>query len=137
MTLYDLPALNAFLNMLSSILLFCGYVAIKRGKREQHRKFMSAALLSSIAFLTSYLIYHRSVGSVPYPYYDWTRSLYFFILIPHVILAALMVPFILRLVWLATKGEFIRHAKLARVVWPVWMYVSVTGVIVYGMLYRL
>lgn len=137
MTLSDLPTLNAYLNALSAILLLLGYVAIKRGKREQHRKFMSAALLSSIAFLTSYLIYHRLVGSVSYPYHDWTRSLYFFILIPHVILAALMVPFIIRLVWLAAKGEFTRHAKLARVVWPVWMYVSVTGVIVYGMLYRL
>jgi uncharacterized membrane protein YozB (DUF420 family) len=137
MNLKDLPTLNAFLNTFSAILLLCGYIAIKCGRRELHRKLMSAALVSSIIFLTSYLIYHRFVGSVSYPYHDWTRPLYFFILIPHVILAALMVPFILRLVWLAAKGEFARHAKLARVVWPVWMYVSVTGVLVYGMLYRL
>jgi putative membrane protein len=135
MTVKDLPTLNACLNALSAVLLLLGYIQIKRGNREAHKKLMFIALLSSAVFLTCYLIYHAQVGSVPYPRHDWTRPLYFFILIPHVILAALMVPFIIRLVWLAAKGEFIRHAKLARLVWPVWMYVSVTGVVVYGMLY--
>ncbi len=137
MTIKDLPTLNAALNFLSAVLLMCGYVAIKRGNRDSHKKIMIAALVSSAIFLACYLVYHFNVGSVPYPHHDWTRPLYFFILIPHVILAALMVPFIIRLVWLAAQGEFVRHAKIARLIWPVWMYVSVTGVVVYGMLYCL
>ncbi|MDH3939232.1 MAG: DUF420 domain-containing protein, partial [candidate division Zixibacteria bacterium] len=88
-------------------------------------------------FLTCYLIYHAEVGSVPYPHHDWTRPLYFAILVPHVILAALMVPFILITVWLAWREKFIRHRRLARLVWPVWLFVSISGVVIYLMLYRL
>ena len=95
MTVSDLPALNATLNGISAILLLFGYIYIRRGRKEIHRRFMLAALVSSLLFLTSYLIYHFNVGSVPYPHYDWTRPLYFAILIPHVILAALMVPFVI------------------------------------------
>ncbi|MFH0881741.1 MAG: DUF420 domain-containing protein, partial [bacterium] len=83
----------------------------------------------------SYLIYHAQVGSVPYLHHDWTRILYFSILIPHVILAALMVPFIIAAVCFALKNDFVRHTKLTVWVWPVWMFVSVSGVVVYVMLY--
>ena len=97
---------------------------------------MVAALVSSAVFLTCYLIYHYQVGSVAYPFHDWTRPLYFVILIPHVILAAVMTPFIGILVYHAFKNNLDRHKRLARIIWPVWMYVSVTGVLVYLLLYR-
>jgi len=131
----DLPGLNAALNLMSAVLLAFGYYFIRRGKRNVHKRFMLAALISSAMFLTSYLFYHYQVGSVPYPYHDWTRPVYFAILIPHVILAALMVPFILWMVYQAVRGNFERHRRVARWVWPVWMFVSVTGVLVYLMLY--
>lgn len=135
MSLTDLPTLNAGLNLLSTVFLSFGYAHIKKGNQGTHKKFMLAALISSTLFLISYLIYHYNVGSVPYPFHDWTRPIYFVILIPHVILAALMTPFVLLLVIRAFRGDFARHRKLARWVWPVWMFVSVSGVIVYAMLY--
>ncbi len=135
MDVRDLPTLNAILNASASVFLLLGFFAIKRGDRVQHKKWMVIALILSVLFLTSYLIYHYAVGSVPYPHHDWTRPLYFAILIPHVILAALMTPFILMIVRWAFKENFAKHKKLARIVWPVWMFVSVTGVIVYAMLY--
>lgn len=135
MDVRDLPTLNAILNASASVFLLLGFFAIKRGDRVQHKKWMVIALILSVLFLTSYLIYHYAVGSVPYPHHDWTRPLYFAILIPHVILAALMTPFILMIVRWAFKENFTKHKKLARIVWPVWMFVSVTGVIVYAMLY--
>ena len=98
---------------------------------------MTAALASSTLFLISYLIYHYSAGSVPYPHHDWTRPLYFAILIPHGILATFMVPFILMAVRHAWQGRFDRHKRLTRWVWPVWMFVSVSGVAIYLMLYQL
>lgn len=130
-----LPTVNASLNGISAILLTLGFLAIKRRDIRNHKRFMAAALLSSAVFLTSYLIYHARYGSVNYPFEDFTRPIYYAILLPHVILAALMTPFIVILVWRASKGEFERHKKLARVVLPVWMFVSVTGVMVYAMLY--
>ncbi|MSR82480.1 MAG: DUF420 domain-containing protein [Candidatus Latescibacteria bacterium] len=133
----DLPVLNASLNTLSFILLIQGYRRIRRKDREGHRKYMLCALISSTLFLVSYLVYHYLVGSVPYLRHDWTRPLYFAILIPHVILAAGMGPFIVVLVWRAWHADFSRHRRLARWVWPVWIYVSVTGVLVYLMLYQL
>lgn len=134
--LTDLPALNAILNSISTLLLFKGYLEIRKRRIEQHRKFMLGALASSAAFLISYLIYHAGVGSVPYPLQDWTRTLYFVILIPHVILAAVMVPFVLIMVWHALRKSFQKHRRLARWVWPVWMFVSISGVAVYLMLYQ-
>ena len=98
---------------------------------------MGMALLVSAAFLTSYLIYHANVGSTPYPHHDWTRPVYFTILIPHVVLAALMTPFILAAVWYALRGRFDRHVRITRWLWPVWMFVSVSGVVIYWMLYRM
>lgn len=135
MDVRDLPTLNAILNASASVFLLLGYRAIRRGDRVQHKKWMVIALILSILFLTSYLIYHYAVGSVPYPHHDWTRPLYFAILIPHVILATLMTPFILMIVRWAFLENFAKHRKLARIVWPVWMFVSVTGVVVYAMLY--
>jgi uncharacterized membrane protein YozB (DUF420 family) len=137
MTVNDLPTLNAVLNSISTIFLATGYYLIKKGRPEAHKKAMLAALVSSALFLTSYLIYHYQVGSVPYPHFDWTRILYFIILIPHIILAAVMVPFILLAVYFALKKKFETHQKITRWVWPVWMYVSVSGILVYLMLYRL
>ncbi len=129
--------LNALLNLLSAFLLLFGYNQIKKRNREGHQKFMWAALVSSALFLISYLIYHYQAGSVPYPYHNWTRVLYFVILIPHVILAAAMVPFILAAVYFAIKQQFDRHTRITKWLWPVWMFVSVSGVVVYLMLYWL
>lgn len=136
MTVDQLPALNAILNTLAAGLLLGGFVAIRRGRRETHRAFMLGAVGMSAAFLTSYLIYHAEVGSKLYPYHDWTRPVYFGILIPHVVLAGLMGPFILAMLWFAWRGSFDRHRRLARYVWPVWMFVSVSGVSIYLLLYR-
>jgi len=136
MTISDLPTLNACLNTAAAILLIGGYIAIRRGHREVHKRFMIGALTMSVLFLTSYVIYHINAGSVKYPKHDWTRSLYFAILIPHVILATVQIPFLLVLVWHAWRETFDKHKRLARWIWPVWMFVSVSGVVVYLMLYR-
>ena len=135
MTVTDLPTLNAILNSICTACLIAGRIQIKRGNKASHRIIMILALIVSSIFFTSYLIYHAQVGSVPYPFDDWTRPVYFAILIPHVILAAVMVPFIIRLVWLAIGSQFERHRRLAKFVWPVWVFVSVTGVLIYLMLY--
>lgn len=136
MSITDLPATNAFLNGLCTFFLLLGFIYIKRGDIKTHWKCMVTALILSALFLTSYLIYHSQVGSVPYPHRDWTRPVYFAILIPHIILATVNVPFIIALVWRAYKGEFDRHRRLAQWVWPSWIFVSITGVIIYLMLYK-
>ncbi len=136
MSITDLPATNAILNGFCTIFLLLGFIYIKRGDIKTHQKCMVTALILSALFLTSYLIYHSQVGSVPYPHRDWTRPIYFAILIPHIILATVNVPFIIALVWRAYKGEFDRHRRLARWVWPSWIFVSITGVIIYLMLYQ-
>jgi uncharacterized membrane protein YozB (DUF420 family) len=137
MDIRDLPTLNATLNAISSIFLILGYIAIRRQNITTHKHRMIAAVIASALFLVFYLVYHAHVGSTPYPHYDWTRPLYFAVLIPHVILAAIMVPFILMLLWYAFRQRFDRHRRLARWVWPVWIFVSFSGVIVYVMLYRM
>ena len=137
MTIEQLPTLNASLNATAAVLLLCGYISIKKRQVTGHRVFMGMALLVSAAFLTSYLIYHANVGSTPYPHHDWTRPVYFTILIPHVVLAALMTPFILAAVWYALRGRFDRHVRITRWLCPVWMFVSVSGVVIYWMLYRM
>lgn len=131
----NLPTLNAILNLVSAVLLLLGYIAIKKQQRPVHKRWMLAAMVSSALFLISYLVYHYNVGSVPYPYYDWTRTVYFVILIPHIILAAVMVPFILAAVYFAFRGRFDKHRRLTVWVWPVWMFVSLSGLAVYLMLY--
>ncbi|MCY3762691.1 MAG: DUF420 domain-containing protein [Gemmatimonadetes bacterium] len=137
MTAADLPDLNAGLNTLSALFLGLGYFLIRRGRRRMHMRAMLAALFTSALFLCSYLFYHWTVGSVPYPHHDWTRWLYFAVLIPHAVLATVMVPFILLSLWHAYRRQFRRHARITRWVWPVWMYVSLSGVVVYAMLYRM
>lgn len=133
----DLPALNAFLNFTSAVLIATGYYFIRRRRIQAHRSCMVAAVIVSTAFLVSYLTYHYHAGSVPYAKHDWTRPLYYVILITHIILAVVIVPMVLRTVYLAYRRRFDKHARLARWTFPSWMYVSVTGVIVYLMLYQL
>ncbi len=137
MDVRDLPALNALLNTASAVLLVTGYRLIRAGRREAHRRAMTAALLVSALFLTSYLIYHAQVGSVKFQKTGWIRPVYFSILLSHTILAACVAPMALVTVWRAWKGRFDKHRRLARITLPLWLYVSVTGVIVYLMLYHL
>ncbi|MCS7042484.1 MAG: DUF420 domain-containing protein [Bryobacteraceae bacterium] len=137
MDVRDLPALNALLNTASAVLLLTGYRLIRQGRREAHRKAMTAALAVSVLFLASYLVYHAQVGSVRFQKTGWIRPVYFSILISHTVLAACVAPMALVTVWRAWKGRFDRHRRLARITLPLWLYVSVTGVIVYLMLYRL
>jgi uncharacterized membrane protein YozB (DUF420 family) len=136
-TLRDLPALNAVLNATSAGLLALGYVLIRRGRREAHQKVMQAALFCSALFLLSYLTYHAQVGSVRFQGQGPIRAVYFAILISHTILAIVIVPMVLVTFVRARRGRFDRHRAIARVTLPLWAYVSVTGVIVYWMLYRL
>ena len=137
MTIQDLQTLNATLNFISSVFLLLGYLQIRKGNRGNHKKLMVSALITSALFLISYVIYHYNAGSVPYPYHDWTRPLYFTLLIPHIILAAVQTPFILYIVYQAFKENFEKHKRLAKYVWSVWMFVSVTGVLIFLMLYKL
>ena len=137
MTYSDLPALNATLNGISFVFLLSGYLFIRRNRRDAHRNCMIGALVMSALFLTSYVIYHLNVGSVPFRRTGWIRTLYFAILIPHVILAAAIVPMVLITVWRAWSKQFDQHRRIARWTLPLWMFVSITGVIVYGMLYQM
>ena len=136
MTLSDLPALNATLNGLSAILLTAGFVFIKRGRKIAHRNCMIGAFSVSTVFLISYLTYHYSAGHTSFTDPAWFRPIYLAIRVPHVILAALIVPLILTTLWLAFRGKFETHRKIARWTWPLWMFVSVTGVIIYLLLYQ-
>jgi uncharacterized membrane protein YozB (DUF420 family) len=131
----NLPTLNAVLNLISFMLLIRGYRYIKTGDRHHHRQMMMMALFSSVLFLISYLTYHYQVGSVPYPLQDWTRILYLIILVPHIILAGLMGPFILIAVSAALWGNFELHRRVVKWVFPVWLYVCLSGVTIYAMLY--
>ena len=137
MTVTDLPALNAALNATSFVLLTAGWFLIKSGRRQAHKRCMIAALVVSAVFLASYVIYHLQVGSVPFQKTGWIRTVYFLVLIPHVILAAAIVPMVLITVSRALSNRFDRHKQIARITLPLWLYVSVTGVIVYGMLYQM
>lgn len=137
MSVRDLPHLNATLNALAALLLVVGYLLIRRGRWQAHRNAMLAACACSLAFLGSYLYYHAQVGSVRFQGTGTLRTVYLAILATHTVLAAL-VPFLaVALLALAFRGRFDRHRRLARWALPVWLYVSVTGVVVYWMLYRL
>jgi len=133
----DLPAVNASLNAISTVLLLTGYVFIRRGERQKHKACMIAALVTSTLFLTSYVIYHAQVGSVPFKGTGWIRTVYFAVLIPHVILAAAIVPPILITASRGLSAKYDKHRRIARWTLPLWLYVSITGVIVYLMLYQL
>ena len=137
MTLRDLPALNAALNATSALLLAAGYAAIRTGRREAHRRFMLAACTSSTLFLVSYLVYHFQVGSVRFAGQGPIRTVYFVILITHTVLAVAIVPLVLVTLTRALRERFDAHRRIARVTLPLWAYVSVTGVVIYWMLYRL
>lgn len=131
------PGVNACLNGLAAVCLVAGWVAIRRGRRDVHARFMVAALTASALFLVSYVVYHALHGSTRYARHDWTRPVYFTILISHTILAVVNVPLVVVTVVRAAKKQFDRHRRIARWTLPVWLYVSVTGVLVYWMLYRL
>ena len=131
-----LPAVNATLNGTSAVLLSTGYVLIRQGKRETHKKVMLAAFAVSILFLICYLIYHWQVGSVRYPHTGVLRTIYLTILGTHTILAATVPVLAIITLRRALKNKFDRHRRIARWTLPIWLYVSVTGVIVYLMLYQ-
>jgi len=133
---HQLPALNATLNGTSAVLLGTGYMLIRNGRRDAHRLVMLAAFTVSILFLISYLIYHSQVGSVHYPHSGTLRVVYLTILSTHTVLAATVPVLAIMTLRRALKGEFVRHRKLAKWTFPIWMYVSVTGVVVYLMLYQ-
>ncbi len=137
MQLTDLPTLNAFLNGLAAVCLIVGYIFIRQGKRNLHRAMMVSAFTCSVVFLVSYLTYHAQVGSVRFQGVGGVRTLYFTILISHTVLAAL-VPFLAGVTLIrAIRGQFDRHRALARWTLPIWLYVSVTGVTIYWMLYQM
>jgi uncharacterized membrane protein YozB (DUF420 family) len=133
----QLPHVNAALNGLAAVLLVAGRVAIARGRTAWHRRLMLTALVVSAAFLACYLVYHAEVGSVRFTARGPIRPVYFLVLASHVVLAALVPPLALVAVWHAGRGRFDRHRRVARIAWPVWLYVSASGVAVYLMLYHL
>jgi uncharacterized membrane protein YozB (DUF420 family) len=141
-TLADLPVVNATLNGLSAIFLGIGYAKIKSGNQEAHRKCMMAAFTTSTLFLISYITYHTYVGVVlhrgPTRFLKpgWFRPIYWTILITHTILAVVIVPLVILSLRYAFKGQFEAHKKITRWAWPMWMYVSVTGVVIYLLLYQ-
>jgi uncharacterized membrane protein YozB (DUF420 family) len=136
-SLTDLPAVNASLNAISAILLVIGFALIRRRRIAQHRKVMIAAFSTSTLFLICYVIYHANVGSKPFTGQGPVRSVYFFILISHIVLAAFVPPMALITLVRGLRARYDRHARLARWTLPIWLYVSVTGVVVYLMLYQL
>lgn len=137
LALSDLPAVNAVLNATSAVLLASGYRFIRRRQVTAHKCCMIAALVTSTLFLLSYLTYHYNVGSMPFRGQGWVRPLYFTILISHTTLAAVIVPLALITLFRAWKADFAKHARIAKWTLPIWLYVSLTGVIVYWMLYQL
>ena len=132
-----LPHVNATLNATAFTLIVCGLVAIRRRRLVAHKRCMLAAATVSALFLVSYLVYHYNVGSVRFTKEGWLRNVYFPLLLSHTILAAVIVPLVLRTAYLAFQNRFAGHRRIAKWTFPLWIYVSVTGVIVYLMLYQL
>jgi putative membrane protein len=137
MKLTDLPLLNACLNSLSAVLLLLGYGFIKRQHPEAHRRCMIGALVCSTLFLASYLTYHFFAGRTVFRDPAWFRPYYLGLLLTHTVLAVVIVPMVLLTVWHAIRQRFEAHRRMARWTWPLWMYVSVTGVLIYLLLYRI
>jgi uncharacterized membrane protein YozB (DUF420 family) len=133
----DLPALNATLNGIAACFLVAGYAFIRRGRRDLHKRMMLAALTTSALFLVSYVIYHANAGSRPFEGQGVVRFIYFTILISHVVLAALILPLALVTTARGLRAQYDRHVRIARWTFPLWLYVSVTGVVIYVMLYQL
>ena len=143
MTILELPAVNATLNGLSAVFLAAGYVFIKRGNQPAHRNCMISAFVTSMVFLACYLTYHSYLaialhrGPTHFSHPAWFRPIYLIILGTHTLLAIVIVPLILRTLWLAKSERFEAHKRIARWTWPLWLYVSVTGVLVYFLLYQI
>lgn len=143
MSIYDLPAVNASLNGLSAVFLIAGYVFIRRRNRAAHRNCMIAAFVTSVVFLACYLTYHGYLalvlhrGPTHFRHPAWFRPIYLTILFTHSVLAVVIVPLVLVTLYRAWKQRFDRHRRIARWTWPLWMYVSVTGVLVYFLLYQI
>jgi uncharacterized membrane protein YozB (DUF420 family) len=136
MTVHDLPAVNATLNAVSGVLLVIAYALIRARRIEQHRKVMIAAFVTSSLFLACYLVYHAQVGSVRFTRHGFVRPLYFTILITHVTLAAVVLPMAIVTLSRGLKRRYPQHRAIARWTFPIWLYVSVTGVLVYVLLYQ-
>ena len=136
-TVSDLPAVNATLNATSAVLLVTAWILIKRGRWTAHRNVMLAAVCTSVLFLVSYLTYHAQVGSVRFTKQVPIRLVYFTILLTHTVLAAVIVPMVTVTLWRGLAAKYDRHRRIARWTLPLWLYVSITGVIVYVMLYRM
>ena len=137
LSISDLPLVNASLNAMATVLLLTGYACIRRRKIAAHRAAMVAAFATSVLFLISYLVYHAHTGSRPFTGRGAIRAIYFFILITHIILAA-TIPFLAGItLWRAYRRRFDRHVRIARWTLPLWLYVSITGIVVYWMLYRM
>ena len=132
----DLPTVNAALNFTAAVLIAIGFYSIRQKNIRAHKVCMISALVVSAVFLTSYLVYHYNVGSVRFTKQGWIRNVYFPLLVTHTVLAAVVLPMVLRTAFLAFKGRWASHVRIARWTFPAWAYVSVTGVIVYLMLYR-
>lgn len=132
-----LPAINALLNTTASVLLVSGLVAIKSGRRELHARLMVGAACASAAFLACYLYYHFAIQTtMPYRETGWKKSAYLVLLLTHTVLAVANVPLVLRTFWLAHREDWARHKRWAKITFPVWLYVSVTGVLIYFVLYH-
>jgi uncharacterized membrane protein YozB (DUF420 family) len=136
LTIHDLPAVNATLNALSGVLLLIGFALVRSGRIAAHRRVMIAAFATSSLFLVCYVVYHAQVGSVRFPRQGLVRPLYFTILITHVTLAAAVLPLAIVTLSRGLKARYARHRHIARWTLPIWIYVSVTGVLVYVLLYQ-
>ena len=136
MSVHDLPAVNATLNGVAGVLLLIGFLLIRSRRIDLHRRFMIAAFIASALFLVSYIVYHAQVGSVRFTRQGLVRPLYFTILVTHVALAATVLPLAIVTLTRGLKGRFPAHRAIARWTLPIWLYVSVTGVLVYVLLYQ-
>ncbi len=132
--IYYLPAFNAIVNALTSLILIFAYAAIRKGHRDTHKKLMITALVLSVLFLLSYVTYHALAESTPFGGEGWIRNVYFFVLLSHILLAIVIVPLVLISFSRALSSKFDKHKKIARVTLPLWLYVTLTGVIVYLMI---
>ena len=135
-SLEEIPAINATLNAFSTFCLVAGFLSIKKKKISLHKTFMISAFIFSAFFLGFYLFYHAHVGSKAFPDLGFIKTIYLAILIPHIILAAVMVPLIFTTFYYAIRGNFLKHKKWAKITLPIWLYVSLTGILIYLMLYR-
>jgi putative membrane protein len=136
MSIHDLPAVNASLNAISGVLLVIGYALMRARKIDLHRRVMIAAFAASSLFLICYVVYHAQVGSVRFTRQGFVRPLYFTILTTHVTLAAVVLPLAIVTLWRGLSSKYPQHRRVARWTFPIWLYVSVTGVLVYVLLYQ-